>query len=69
MNNKEKLINVIEKKMQELYRIYNSKVVKTWSESHKKEWYNIYGMIEALEIITGEKYVIDGTEIIKVGKK
>ena len=44
--------------MQELYRVYNSKIVKTWSESQKKEWYKIYGMIEALEIITGEEYVI-----------
>ena len=65
MNNQEKLSNAIKKKIQELYIIYNSKVVKTWPESPKKEWYYIYGMIEALEIITGEKYVIDGTEIIK----
>lgn len=68
MNNQEKLINAIKKKMQELYRIYNSKTVKTWSESQKIEWYNIYGMIEALEIITGKKYVIDGTEILKKEK-
>ena len=64
MKNQEKLIYAIEKKMQELYIIYNSKVVKTWSESQKKEWYKIYGMIEALEIITGEEYVIDGTKIM-----
>ena len=64
MKNQEKLTNAIKKKMQELYRIYNSKIVKTWSESQKKEWHNIYGMVEALEIITGEKYVIDGNEIM-----
>ncbi len=69
MTNQEKLTNAIKKKIQELYRIYNPKVVKTWSESQKyemelKEWYKIYGMIEALEIITGEEYVIDGDEIM-----
>ncbi len=67
MKNQEKLTNAIKKKIQELYRIYNPKVVKTWSEYEKKdlkEWYKIYGMIEALEIITGEEYVIDGDEIM-----
>ncbi len=63
MNEKEKLINTINEKMKALQGIYDSKIAKGWSENQKKEWYYIYGMIEALEIITNESYVVSGNEL------